>query len=495
MKKRAKVLIALMLTAMMSVPCNSVVYAGADEDKSVKTTENGDQKETEGRETDGKESDGKEPGPKEAENEDKPALCNEGNHKLVEDRVILPTCITPGYTIYKCEVAGCDYEENRDLTEPLKHDLKEISREEATTEKTGTITYKCQRKGCEYQEKVEIPVKTPEEDKKPDDGQNPGEDKNPEDGQTPGEDKKPENEAKPGGETGTEPEKNTEPTVTPSGEANNTAQDKTDSKADKQEENELPEEDIDEEYLTYSSSTSTSVVVEYDPTTANDTIKLSTAGKDSEQAAEVSGRTVPAETAEIIKDDKGNITDLAVSTELDEVRNGFSLKSEAGTLHSISIINKKDPKNHWITLSAKKNASELGIRFYEMDDQVIMVLTENEKPLNITNVTDDKNKITLTTATGGVCEIYKNVQKFFINEQYKIPGRVNQVVFDDLWGEKTEVSFQYIKDNTNLLKEEQTDETLTENTDAAKESDSELYWIRPFNDDSQEPIVITVYKK
>ena len=483
MKKRAKVLIALMLAVMMSVPCNSVVYAGADEDKSVKTTENGDQKETEGRETEGKESDGKEPGPKEAETEDKPALCNEGNHKLVEDRVILPTCITPGYTVYKCEVAGCDYEENRDLTEPLKHDFKEISRVEATTEKTGTITYKCQRKGCEYQEEVEIPVKTPEEDKKPGDGQNPGEDK------------KPENETKPGGETVTEPEKNTEPTVTPSEEANNTAQNKTDSKTDKQEENELPEEDIDEEYLTYSSSTSTSVVAEYDPTTANDTIRLSTAGKDSEQTEEVSGRTVPAETTEIIKDDKGNITDLAVSTELDEIRNGFSLKSEAGTLHSISIINKKDPKNHWITLSAKKKASELGIRFYEIDDQVIMVLTENEKPLNITNVTDDKNKITLTTSTGGICEINKNVQKFFINEQHKIPGRANQVVFDDLQGEKTEVSFQYIKDNTNLLKEGQSGETLTENTDAAKESDSELYWIRPFNDDSQEPIVITVYKK
>lgn len=480
MKKRAKVLIALMLAAMMSVPCSSVVYAGADEDRSVKTTENESEKDTEGKE--GKDSEG--------EGEDAPTICNEGNHELVEERVVLPTCTTPGYTVFKCKVAGCTYEENRNPTEPLKHDLKEISREEATTEKTGTITYKCQRKGCEYEETVEIPLKEPEEPK-PGNEPTPGEEQKPGDGQNPGEDNKSEGEEKPAEDGKTEPGKNTEETVTPTESANNTensASDKTDK-----EDSELPEEDIDEEYLTYSSSTSTSVVAEYDPTTANDTIKVSTSDKDTEQEKEVSGRTVPTGTTEIVRDEKGNITDLAVSTELDEIQNGFSLKSEAGTLHSVSIINKKDPKNHWITLSAKKSASELGIRFYNVDDKVIMTLTENEKPLNITKVTDDTKKITLTTSTGGTCEITKNVQKFYINEQHKITAKANQVVFDDLEGEKTEVAFQYVKDNTNLVKKEEADETTE--SDHESETESELYWIRPFNDDNQTPVVITIYKK
>ena len=98
-------------------------------------------------------------------------------------------------------------------------------------------------------------------------------------------------------------------------------------------------------------------MTEYDPETAVGTICV--AKKDSDdptETEEVTGMTVPAGTTEIKKDADGNITDLAVSTAIDEVKNGFSLTSENKKLHSISISDKKNPKDHWITLSAKESA-------------------------------------------------------------------------------------------------------------------------------------------
>ncbi len=135
-------------------------------------------------------------------------------------------------------------------------------------------------------------------------------------------------------------------------------------------EEDLPDEDIDEEYASFASSTSTDIVTEYDPETAVGTICI--AKKDSDdptETEEVTGMTVPTGTTEIRKDADGNITDLAVSTAIDEVKNGFSLTSENKKLHSISIIDEKDPENHWITLSAKETASELGIRLRKRWEQ------------------------------------------------------------------------------------------------------------------------------
>ena len=54
---------------------------------------------------------------------------------------------------------GCTYEEKRDETAALGHELKEVSIQEATADKPGVITYKCQRQGCDYTELSEIPVK------------------------------------------------------------------------------------------------------------------------------------------------------------------------------------------------------------------------------------------------------------------------------------------------------------------------------------------------
>ena len=176
-------------------------------------------------------------------------------------------------------------------------------------------------------------------------------------------------------------------------------------------EEDLPEEDIDEEYASYASSTSTDIVTEYDPETAVGTIRV--AKKDSDdptETEEVTGMTVPTETTEIRKDADGNITDLAVSTAIDEVKNGFSLTSENKKLHSIAIIDEKDPVNHWITLSAKETASELGIRLRRDGNKIIITLTENEKPLNIIKVSDSEKEVILTTSTNGTCVINKAVQ-------------------------------------------------------------------------------------
>ena len=129
--------------------------------------------------------------------------------------------------------------------------------------------------------------------------------------------------------------------------------------------------------------------------------------------------TVPAGTTEIKKDADGNITDLAVSTAIDEVKNGFSLTSENKKLHSISISDKKNPKDHWLTLSAKESATELGIRLRNGNNKIIITLTENEKPLNIIKVSDTEKDVILTTSTAGTCVINKAVQNISVDKDGK----------------------------------------------------------------------------
>ncbi len=473
MRKKSKSAAILAVVMAMTLAGSSAVYA--EENSSAKTAETDD---------DEKED------PRAAENE--PAPCNEGEHELIESKVVLPTCTERGYTIYKCKADGCTYEEKRDETAALGHELKEVSMQEATADKPGVITYKCQRQGCDYTELAEIPVKnTNTVDGKTDASE---EDKN----------------------------SNTENASvdkdSTSGKIDPADSDTSADSKNEDAEEDLPDEDIDEEYASYASSTSTDIVTEYDPETAVGTICV--AKKDSDdptETEEVTGMTVPAGTTEIKKDADGNITDLAVSTAIDEVKNGFSLTSENKKLHSIAIIDEKDPENHWITLSAKESATELGIRLRNGNNKIIITLTENEKPLNIIKVSDTEKDVILTTSTDGTCVINKAVQNISVDKDGKYSdkktlGRKNQIILNDVNGSAPYLELEYVKDETVTTSASEKDEDAarnleTKNTKAGdseskaaeaekqKDPDEELYWIQPYGEENQEPIVITVYKK
>ena len=483
MRKKSKSAAILAVVMAMTLAGSSAVYA--EENSSAKTAETDD---------DEKED------PRAAENE--PAPCNEGEHELIESKVVLPTCTERGYTIYKCKADGCTYEEKRDETAALGHELKEVSMQEATADKPGVITYKCQRQGCDYTELAEIPVKnTNTVDGKTDASE---EDKN----------SNTENASVDKDSTSGK----TEPTDSDtSADSKNEGAEKDLPEEDLPEED-LSEEDIDEEYASYASSTSTDIVTEYDPETAVGTIRV--AKKDSDdptETEEVTGMTVPAGTTEIKKDADGNITDLAVSTAIDEVKNGFSLTSENKKLHSISISDKKNPKDHWITLSAKESATELGIRLRNGNNKIIITLTENEKPLNIIKVSDTEKDVILTTSTDGTCVINKAVQNISVDKDGKYSdkktlGRKNQIILNDVNGSAPYLELEYVKDEVATTSASEKDEDAarnleTKNTKSGdseskgaeaekqKDPDEELYWIQPYGEENQEPIVITVYKK
>ena len=493
MRKMHKSAAALALIMAISMAGSSMVYAGEP----------------------AKEDTTKENPAKESENE--PALCNEGEHQLVESEVVLPTCTEKGYSIYRCKVDVCTYEEKRDETAPLGHDMKEVSVQEATADKPGIITYKCQRQGCDYTELAEVPPKDPNSSDEKDN------------------DKTSESDTKPGTDTdyksddgktdNSEENKNPDADNKTDAEDKNASSDKDnsgdgDNSADKNvnEEEDLPDEDIDEEYAFFASSTSTDIVTEYDPETAVGTIRV--AKKDSDdptETEEVTGMTVPTGTTEIKKDSDGNITDLAVSTAIDEIKNGFCLTSENRKLHSISIIDKKNPNVHWITLNAKETASELGIRLHSGDNKIVITLTENEKPLNIIKVSGTEKELILTTSTNGSCIINKMVQNISVDKdgEYsdkKTLSRKNQIILNDVNGSKPYLELVYVKEETettsvSVKSEDATGDLETENSkteasgikdsesDKKKDPDEELYWIQPYGDESQEPIVITVYKK
>ena len=473
MRKKSKSAAILAVVMAMTLAGSSAVYA--EENSSAKTAETDD---------DEKED------PRAAENE--PAPCNEGEHELIESKVVLPTCTERGYTIYKCKADGCTYEEKRDETAALGHELKEVSMQEATADKPGVITYKCQRQGCDYTELAEIPVKnTNTVDGKTDASE---EDKN----------------------------SNTEnASVDKDSTSGKTDPADSDTSADSKNEDaeeDLPDEDIDEEYASFASSTSTDIVTEYDPETAVGTICV--AKKDSDdptETEEVTGMTVPTETTEIRKDSEGNITDLAISTSINEIKNGFSLTSENKKLHSIAIIDEKDPENHWITLRAKETVSELGIHIYNGNNKIIITLTENEKPLNIIKVSDTEKDVILTTSTAGTCVINKAVQNISVDKDGKYSdkktlGRKNQIILNDVNGSAPYLELEYVKDEVATTSASEKDEDAarnleTKNTKAGdseskgaeaekqKDPDEELYWIQPYGEGGQEPIVITVYKK
>lgn len=502
MRKKSKSAAILAVVMAMTLAGSSAVYA--EENSSAKTAETDDNEKEDTRA---------------AENE--PAPCNEGEHELIESKVVLPTCTERGYTIYKCKVDGCTYEEKRDETAALGHELKEVSIQEATADKPGVITYKCQRQGCDYTELSEIPVKntnavdgkTDDADTKTDEKPGTDADGKSEDGKTDASE-----ENKNSNTENASVDKDSTSGKTEPADSDTSADSKNEGAEEDLPEEDLPEEDIDEEYASYASSTSTDIVTEYDPETAVGTIRV--AKKDSDdptETEEVTGMTVPTETTEIKKDSEGNITDLAISTSIDEIKNGFSLTSEKKKLHSIAIINKEAPKNHWITLSAKETASELGIHLHNENNKIIITLTENEKPLNIIKVSDTEKELLLTTSTAGTCVINKAVQNISVDKDGKYSdkktlGRKNQIILNDVNGSAPYLELEYVKDEVATTSASEKDEDAarnleTKNTKAGdseskgaeaekqKDPDEELYWIQPYGEENQEPIVITVYKK
>ena len=400
-------------------------------------------------------------------------ICGE-EHEMKEVQVVEPTCTEAGYVLWKC--SSCDYEEKRDLKKALGHDLEVFSTEEATEDTPGKVVYRCKREKCDYTETNIISVAEPgtddkENDKDNDKDNNPGNNEKSDVPADPNENDKTDNngETKPdtGNESGEDSDKTEEPAV---------------------DEEELP--DVDEEYASYASSTSTEVVAEYDPTTASHTIKVAKDAKHPEEVEEIEGKTVADNTARISRDEQGNITDFAISTEIEKIKNGFSLTSEAKTLKSISIINAKDLSNDWFTLNAGKTAGELGIHVEYEKDKITLTLTENNKMLNIVKVIEDETTITMKTSTGGSFVIRKNLQKFSTDLDGAVKGTKNRIVLKGTEGAKPSAELSYVKETEN--KENAEDSA---NADENANANEEHYWIRAYNDEVEDPIVITVYKK
>lgn len=411
-------------------------------------------------------------------------ICGE-EHEMKEVQVVEPTCTEAGYVLWKC--SSCDYEEKRDLKKALGHDLEVFSTEEATEDTPGKVVYRCKREKCDYTETNIISVAEPgTDDKENDKDNNPGNGEKSDVPADPNENDKTDNngETKPdtGNESGEDSDKTEKPAV---------------------DEEELP--DVDEEYASYASSTSTEVVAEYDPTTASHTIKVVKDAKHPEEVEEIEGKTVADNTARISRDEQGNITDLAISTEIEKIKNGFSLTSEAKTLKSISIINAKDLSNDWFTLNAGKTAGELGIHVEYEKDKITLTLTENNKMLNIVKVIEDETTITMKTSTGGSFVIRKNLQKFSTKLEGVVKGTKNRIVLKGTEGAKPSVELSYVKEkreDDTAVKETAEKDNETENKEndedsanAEEERNEEHYWIRAYNDEVEDPIVITVYKK
>ena len=400
-------------------------------------------------------------------------ICGE-EHEMKEVQVVEPTCTEAGYVLWKCP--SCGYEEKRDLKKALGHDLEVFFTEEATEDTPGKVVYRCKRENCDYTETIPIPGKEPgtegkEDDKDNDKDNNPGNNEKPDVPADPNENDKTDNDGETKPDTGNESDEDSDKTEEPAVD-----------------EEELPDVDVDEEYATYASSTSTEVVAEYDPTTASHTIKVAKDAKHPEEVEEIEGKTVADNTARISRDEQGNITDFAISTEIEKIKNGFSLTSEAKTLKSISIINAKDPSNDWFTLNAGKPAGELGIHVEYEKDKITLTLTENKKTVNIVKVTEDETTITMKTSTGGSFEIRKNLQKFSTDLDGAVRGTKNRIVLKGTEGAKPSAGLSYVKETENK-------ENAEDSANADENANEEHYWIRAYNDEVEDPIVITVYKK
>lgn len=372
-------------------------------------------------------------------------------HELDKGIVVPPTCTEKGYTLYKCMADGCDYTIKKDEKDPLGHDMKEISRTEATDGKPGKIVYECQREGCSYQETVNT-------------AEHSGNSKD-----------APKDPAKPEPSRGPELSVTPEPTVP--GKPNNT------DKENPSEEETETESDTEDDSQSYSFSISTDIITEYDPETAYSTMKAVHKPDTADETEDIEGRTVPEDTVDITRDDDGNLTDLSVSTELKEIENGFSVISEAETLRSVTVVNRVNPGAYRITLKSKSPAGEMGIHLKHTKTRVTVTLTENKKLLHITRVTEDAKNIILHTSSGGTCEIRKDKRNFTADELNISGEKMDQIFLRDLKSNAPKIGFA--SSDTENDKEDK-------NVQQYKEKD---YWLLPYDEQEQEPVVITIYEK
>lgn len=372
-------------------------------------------------------------------------------HKLDKGIVVPPTCTEKGYTLYKCMADGCDYTIKKDEKDPLGHDMKEISRTEATDGEPGKIVYECQREGCSYQETVNT-------------AEHSGDSKD-----------APKDPAKPEPSRGPELSVTPEPTVP--GKPDNT------DKENPSEEETETESDTEDDSQSYSFSISTDIITEYDPETAYSTMKAVHKPDTADETEDIEGRTVPEDTVDITRDDDGNLTDLSVSTELKEIENGFSVISEAETLRSVTVVNRVNPGAYRITLKSKSLAGEMGIHLKHTKTGVTVTLTENKKLLHITRVTEDAKNIILRTSSGGTCEIRKDKRNFTADELNISGEKMDQIFLRDLKSNAPKIGFA--SSDTENDKEDK-------NVQQYKEKD---YWLLPYDEQEQEPVVITIYEK
>ena len=372
-------------------------------------------------------------------------------HELDEGIVVPPTCTEKGYTLYKCMADGCDYTIKKDEKDPLGHDMKEISRTEATDGEPGKIVYECQREGCSHQETVNT-------------AEHSGDSKD-----------APKDPAKPEPSRGPELSVTPEPTVP--GKPDNT------DKENPSEEETETESDTEDDSQSYSFSISTDIITEYDPETAYSTMKAVHKPDTADETEDIEGRTVPEDTVDITRDDDGNLTDLSVSTELKEIENGFSVISEAETLRSVTVVNRVNPGAYRITLKSKSPAGEMGIHLKHTKTGVTVTLTENKKLLHITRVTENAKNIILHTSSGGTCEIRKDERNFTADELNISGEQMDQIFLRNLKSNAPKIGFA--SSDTENDKEDK-------NVQQYKEKD---YWLLPYDEQEQEPVVITIYEK
>ena len=121
-------------------------------------------------------------------------------------------------------------------------------------------------------------------------------------------------------------------------------------------------------------------------------------------------------------------------------------------------------------------------------DKITLTLTENNKMLNIVKVTEDETTITMKTSTGGSFVIRKNLQKFSTDLDGAVKGTKNRIVLKGTEGAKPSVELSYVKETENK-------ENAEDSANADENASEEHYWIRAYNDEVEDPIVITVYKK
>jgi hypothetical protein len=119
--------------------------------------------------------------------------------------------------------------------------------------------------------------------------------------------------------------------------------------------------------------------------------------------AEVTATPIPSAFGNV--DENGNVTDLTLTSAIQEVGGGYSLRREEATLNSIALAAERDPENCWMRLTATEAAKQLGMVSGFIGDNMTLELTENDEVLKITGVSMEDSVLTVTTSSGATFEL------------------------------------------------------------------------------------------